>query len=533
MRKRQLVYIITIISLISTNIAYGYEIVKGNENITKLVEQIDNLLQIKYTHPDETGSQDSSTNSVYQIIADKEIIENIFDLKLKIEQYIVNKKVLDLKIIDKGHKIEKENILATELSSYERYETSKDLYNICVEVEGIKVIKSIKLFDENDIETEKESEVEKVIITLINDDEIEINKGMDKLDFTKPLDKNNNQIDLTNIDINTKEGLSIAKAVVNFDKAKELGYLKEYDIPSKVVADIKIIEDGLIEEKNLSEYYDGYYSNAGKDFISVLADRVFYKNGNKYNIRYNLLSEDTDEEKCKNNISKIVYKNDRYSFDIKLNIEKDISLCLIENQNFKLTIHSDNHSKLNQFRKNIIDAIVNGNKDIANSEYYTLAGNDRFETSIEVSKEYTKNNDANGVVLVGEDSVVDGLSVAPFAKYKNSPILLTKKDEIPNSTMNEIKRIFNKFDNVDTVYLVGGEDVISNEVYNQLVNEIKNIRIIRIDGEDRYKTSINICNRMNISDVNKTLDRVLDGEADAMSIAPLAVREGVPIIVFI
>lgn len=531
MRKKQLVYITIIISLITTNIAYGYEIIKGNQNITKLVEEIDSLLKITYTHPDETGSATSNTNSVYEIIADEEIIENTFDLKLKIEKYIVNQNVLDLQIIDKGHKIENQNILGKELSKYDRYETYQDLYNIYTENKDINIISNISLLDKNNNKAEDTLKIEKVVITLINNNEIEITKGSDKLDFTKYIDKNGNRVDLTNVDITTTEGMSVIKTIVGFDKAKGLGYLKEFDIPSRTVANLKIIEDGLVEEKSLDEYYNGSYSKTGENLISVLADKVFYHNGSKFNINYDLLSEGTDEEKSKNNISKIIYKNDRYSFDIKMNVVKDVSLYLSKNQNFKLTIYSNNQAKLNQFRNDVINAVVNEDKSMMNTEYYTLAGNDRFETSVEVSKEYTKANNANGVVLVGENAVVDGLSAAPFARYKNSPILLTKKDEVPRVVMDEIKRIFNNFKGADTVYLIGGESVISDNIYNQLVDELKNVRVMRINGEDRYETSINICSKMDLKNIDKAYIVGGDGEVDAMSIAPLAVREGVPIIV--
>ena len=223
MRKKQLVYITIIISLITTNTAYGYEIIKGNQNITKLVEEIDSLLKITYTHPDETGSTTSNTNSVYQVIADEEIIENIFDLKLKIEKYIVNQNVLDLQIIDKGHKIENQNIVGKEFSSYDRYETSQDLYNIYTENKDINIISNISLLDKNNNKTEEILKIEKVVITLINNNEIEITKGTDKLDFTKYIDKNGNRVDLTNVDITTIEGMSVVKTIVGFDKAKGLG----------------------------------------------------------------------------------------------------------------------------------------------------------------------------------------------------------------------------------------------------------------------------------------------------------------------
>lgn len=532
MKKFQLGYMTIIISLITTNIAFGQStIIKGNQNIEKFTEEVNALLQIKYTDYREYGDVNSNSNSVYEINANGEKIENSFELKLKIEEYILKENVLDIEIIDKGHKEENNEIIGKEYSTYDRYETNEELYEIYNNYKDEKIINNIQILDrKNKITTEIEK-IEKVVITLLNGQEVEISKGSDKLDFTKYIDKNGNRVNLNNIDINTSEGMNIAKAVVGFEKAKELNYLKEFDIPSKVVADIKVIEDGYIESKDLSKFYNGSYSKEGKDFINSLANKVFYYNGSKFNLNYDLLEDGTDEEKVINNVTKVIYKDGKYSFDIKMNISKDVSLCLIKNQNFKLNIYSDNHIKIENFRNDVINAIVNGSKDTVNEEYSILAGEDRFETSVKVSKEYTKINNANGVVLVGKEAIVDGLSAAPFAKYKNSPILLTDKDNVPSVVMDEIKRIFDDYNGVDTVYIIGGEDTISDKVYNQLVDDLKKVRIKRISGKDRYETSINICNTMDLSSVNNAYIVGGYGEVDAMSIAPLAVREGAPIIV--
>lgn len=532
MKKIQLGYITIITSLITTNLSFGQSIIiKGNQEIDKFVEEVNSLLQIKYTNKREYGDVNSKSNSVYEINADGEKIENSFDLKLKIEEYILRENVLDIEIIDKGHKTENNEIIGREYSTYDRYETNEELYEIYNNYKDEKIINNIQLIDRKNKITTEIDKIEKVIITLLNGQEVEIYKGSDKLDFTKYIDKNGNRVNLDNIDINTSEGMSIAKAIVGFEKAKELNYLKEFDIPSKVVADIKVIEDGYVGSKDLNEFYNGSYSKQGKEFIEILANKVFYYNGSKFNLNYDLLEEGTYEEKVINNVTKVIYKDGKYSFDIKMNVAKDVSLYLIGNQNFKINIYSDNHFKIDNFRKDVINAIVNGSKDVVNREYDILAGNDRFETSVEVSKEYTKINNANGVVLVGKDAIVDGLSAAPFAKYKNSPILLTEKDNIPLVVMEEIKRIFDNYNGVDTIYLIGGKDTISDKVYNQLVDELKKVRIKRISGKDRYDTSINICSEMDLSSVNNAYVVGGYGEVDAMSVAPLAVRQNAPIIV--
>lgn len=533
MIKKYYIHILLIISIIIPKFVFAQEtIIKGDKNIQQLVNDIDLLFQKKYTSSYEYGDEYSTTNNIYKIIADGKVITNTFDLKLKIEEYILKETVLNIDIIDKGNKTTiTGEVVGREYSMYDRYQTSESLYNIYESYKNEKVITNIELFDRNNLITDNKLEVEKVVITFLNGQKIDILKGSDKLDFDKPVDVNGNRIDLTNIDITTSDGLSIAKAVVGFEKAKELDTIKEFDIPSKLISSYKVIEDGFIEEKDLNEFYNGSYSQKGKDFIEGLADKVFYYNGNKFNLNYDILNSGTDEQKVVNNISKLRYSNNKYWFDIYLNFKLDLRTSLSGNQNFKLSIYSDDQMKIESFRKDVINAVVNGDKDIVNRQYDVLAGNDRFETSVQISKEYTRLNKANSIVLVGKDAVVDGLSAAPFAKYKNGPILLSDKNNIPQVVMDEIKRIFNLYSEVDTVYIIGGENTISNDVLRQIIDEIKKVRVIRISGKDRYETSINISNRMDLSSLNKVYLVGGNGEADAMSVAPLASNQGIPVIV--
>ena len=58
-----------------------------------------------------------------------------------------------------------------------------------------------------------------------------------------------------------------------------------------------------------------------------------------------------------------------------------------------------------------------------------MIGETRFETAVEVSKKMFADGDANSVILVGEDAIVDGLAAAPLAKQATGSILLTKQNE--------------------------------------------------------------------------------------------------------
>ena len=190
----------------------------------------------------------------------------------------------------------------------------------------------------------------------------------------------------------------------------------------------------------------------------------------------------------------------------------------------------------------VFAAVDGSTKDLVNvyEKVRILAGEDRFETAVEVSKfQYDSVsapvviNKANVVILVGEEAIVDGLAAAPLANVIDGPILLTKKDVVPNSTMDEIKRIVKKG---AKIYLVGGEQNISKEVENQLESEM-NAEIVRLAGKDRSETSLKIAKE--IIEIKQEYNETIcehfvvggDGLADAMSISAIAAREEAPILV--
>ena len=159
-----------------------------------------------------------------------------------------------------------------------------------------------------------------------------------------------------------------------------------------------------------------------------------------------------------------------------------------------------------------------------NAPIKTLAGADRYDTAVQVSKAaFTANNSAQNVVLVSGTALADGLTATPFAASKNAPILLTGKDKVNDKTMAEIARVL-PANGAKNVYVIGGENTISKSVETQL--KAKGYTVTRIQGDDRYQTSLAIA---------KVMEPTLNGdiyvaggyaEPDAMSIAPIAARKG-------
>lgn len=155
----------------------------------------------------------------------------------------------------------------------------------------------------------------------------------------------------------------------------------------------------------------------------------------------------------------------------------------------------------------------------------SLQGNRRFETAVAISKEGWDSS-TDTVIIASAYSVVDGVSATPLASIKNAPILLVDKNEVTNSTKEELKRL-----NPSNIILIGGTDVVNDNIYKEVKSILPSASIKRIGGINRYETSLNIAKEMS---KYKNIDKVYvaggHGEADALSIASKAGEDKAPII---
>ncbi|HBF7899550.1 cell wall-binding protein Cwp10 [Clostridioides difficile] len=155
-----------------------------------------------------------------------------------------------------------------------------------------------------------------------------------------------------------------------------------------------------------------------------------------------------------------------------------------------------------------------------------LKGADRFETAIKISQSgWTKSDTV--VIVNGEDkSMVDGLTATPLASVKNSPILLSSNEKLPQKTVEELKRL-----NPSKVIAIGGNNSMPNSVVEAIKAVNSKISVQRIGGDTRYQTSINIAKEIDkTNNVSKLYIGAGNGEADSLSIASLAGKEKTPIV---
>lgn len=161
------------------------------------------------------------------------------------------------------------------------------------------------------------------------------------------------------------------------------------------------------------------------------------------------------------------------------------------------------------------------NVDAKVSTIESIQGKERYQTAAMIADKF--GNYETAILVNSDNSLADGLSASGLSGAVNAPILLTKKDTIPNDTLKRLS-------DVKKVYLVGQANAISTKVENELKSIGKEVE--RLGGSTRYETSYEVAKE--ISEIKK-VDKVIltngyKGEADAMSVSPIAARDGVPII---
>lgn len=149
-----------------------------------------------------------------------------------------------------------------------------------------------------------------------------------------------------------------------------------------------------------------------------------------------------------------------------------------------------------------------------------IYGSDRYETAVQVSKAGWTSSDY--VVIANGQGYADALCADPLAKAKNAPVLLTQSDSLSSSTIAEIKRL-----NAKHVIIVGGTGVVKANIENTIKSQT-GADITRYGGTDRYETSTKIAAA--IGTTSKVVLASGQGYADALSAAPAASIEGIPII---
>jgi putative cell wall-binding protein len=150
-----------------------------------------------------------------------------------------------------------------------------------------------------------------------------------------------------------------------------------------------------------------------------------------------------------------------------------------------------------------------------------LWGEDRIETSLKISQEGWKYGAATAVIAQGY-GYADALCAAPLAKKYNAPIILSRQGSLDDETIKELKRL-----KVDRAFVIGGTGSLSDNVESQL-KDIGVSVVKRLGGQDRYETSVKIAEEL--ENVSNIVVASGSGYADSLSIAAIAAKKGMPIL---
>jgi putative cell wall-binding protein len=151
-----------------------------------------------------------------------------------------------------------------------------------------------------------------------------------------------------------------------------------------------------------------------------------------------------------------------------------------------------------------------------------IAGDDRFQTAIDLAKAAFPNG-ATNAVLVNGLGFADGLAAGPLAARLGGPVLLTQPDFLPFTVAIALQDL-----GVTNVTVVGGPAAVSDDVV-ATARDVTKGTTERISGDNRYKTAAAVAARFPGGGAATYVANGLDF-ADALTGGAAAASAGVPLL---
>jgi hypothetical protein len=187
---------------------------------------------------------------------------------------------------------------------------------------------------------------------------------------------------------------------------------------------------------------------------------------------------------------------------------------------FFIKVSDGKNISTSQVKLNIV------NPNVIPSSIVAINGKDVYETAVKISKLGWLKSDY--VIIAVGDSYADALAAVPLAKKYSAPILLTKSNELPKYTRDELIRLYSKH-----VFIIGREVAVSNKVQKEIEKLLK-VKAVRLGGADHYETSAKIAAQIkyfnDIIIVSKGKNTTGMAYIDSLQIAPIAAASGTPIL---
>ena len=373
------------------------------------------------------------------------------------------------------------------------------------------------------------SDGDKFKVELKSGVSFEIGLNDEVLDFSRPLAKDQ-ELTLENV----KHSDSVAKEVIGFAKVENKGQEERTLDVATGNTDVYELEDVEVSTIDVPTVYtkaEGY-TQAGANFVNSLIKAKRAENKYAFNykgVNYVLadtnavaVTSETDAEKAIDTAapasSRIDKVGDKYVLKVNVRVLDKNDMDRFKTLQFRLEGKTE---------KDLVRVYedLKGKNEVVVGKFVKLAGSDRAATAVEVSKERFGYKDADSVVVVGANALIDGLSAAPLAAAKNAPVLIAGKNGLDNGSLAEIERACKDLSN-KTVYIVGGENSVPYAAKKQLEDKFGAV-VVRLAGDDRYDTSLEVDHRLHKDGKASTTRFVVggNGAADAMSASAVAAKK--------
>ncbi|HBF5150745.1 TPA: S-layer protein SlpA [Clostridioides difficile] len=376
-------------------------------------------------------------------------------------------------------------------------------------------------------------------------------KNLDSVKVVDQLDGITNSSEFKSVKVSDKVSLAVGEKV-KIDDAKTLTYdsstytigglettaltstAADDDIKTTTIRVIKAVEKTIDVKSNSSTKAE----DLAKQY--VFKDDKVDEDGNPEKDNLSYIAEHVNEVAVTDtdgDLTVTLYPEGKRLSSLSATLKDETSLGNVDAP-AKIVLKASKLKDLEDY----LDDLVTYNNSYSNVQ--AVAGSDRIETAIELSRKFYNSTDSkalygdpvNNVVLVGSQAIVDGLVASPLAAEKDAPLLLSSKDKLDSSVRAEIKRVMDLnsstgISNKKEVFIAGGVNSVSKAVENELKD--MGLKVTRLSGDDRYETSLAIADEIDIDDKAYVVGGT--GLADAMSIAPVASQldggEATPIVV--
>lgn len=304
------------------------------------------------------------------------------------------------------------------------------------------------------------------------------------------------------LNINTKE-LDSVKRVSGGDRYKTSVETSKFTLPSgskyAIVASGEVFADALVGG-TLATQIKAPILLTEKDSLSKdIKDEITRLGAKEI---YLLGGENTVSENVKKEIEKLDIKVERLAGHSRFETADEIAKARAKHLGHKTSVdhiaNIDAHNFadalsaapfIGQIRNNINGGdtitslipyqypmksiiVIGGTNSVPfTNEKYRIAGQNRYETSVEVAKAYKThlNKDIDTVVLVDGTNYPDALSSSLVSSENNGAILLTP----PKGLTNEVQQFINENKNIKNIIIVGGEKSVSKTIEDQLRSFVK------------------------------------------------------------